>query len=75
MTTLFAYPTNAAFGRVLPKSKIYERTQPTTAVKELFVRQIEQVVWQYKLAPETINVQGTTIVPEIQIFRITLKNW
>ena len=73
MTTLFAYPTNTAFGRVLPKSKIYERTQPTTAVKELFVRQIEQIVWQYKLAPETINVQGTTIVPEIQIFRITLK--
>ena len=73
MTTLFAYPINAAFGRVLPKSKIYERSQPTTAVKELFVRQIEQIVWQYKLAPETINVQGTTIVPEIQIFRITLK--
>ena len=73
MTTLFAYPPNAAFGRVLPKSKIYERTQPTTAVKELFVRQVEQIVWQYKLAPETINVQGTTIVPEIQIFRITLK--
>ena len=73
MTTLFAYPPNAAFGRVLPKSKIYERSQPTTAVKELFVRQIEQIVWQYKLAPETINVQGTTIVPEIQIFRITLK--
>jgi hypothetical protein len=73
VTTLFAYPTSAAFGRVLPKSKIYERTQPTTAVKGLFVRQIEQIVWQYKLAPETINVQGTTIVPEIQIFRITLK--
>lgn len=73
MTTLFAYPPNAAFGRVLPKSKIYERIQPTTAVKGLFVRQIEQIVWQYKLAPETINVQGTTIVPEIQIFRITLK--
>ena len=73
MTTLFAYPPNAAFGRVLPKSKIYERTQPTTAVKGLFVRQIEQIVWQYKLAPETINMQGTTIVPEIQIFRITLK--
>ena len=73
MTTLFAYPSNAAFGRVLPKSKIYERSQPTTAVKELFVRQIEQIVWQYKLSPETINVQGTAAVPEIQIFHITLK--
>jgi len=73
VTTPFAYPSNAAFGRVLPKSKIYERTQPTTAVKELFVRQIEQIVWQYKLAPETINVQGTAAVPEIQIFHIALK--
>ena len=73
MTTLFAYPSNAAFGRVLPKSKIYERTQPTTAVKELFVRQVEQIVWQYKLAPETINVQGTAAVPEIQIFHVALK--
>lgn len=71
--TLFAYPSNAAFGRGLPKSKIYERTQPTTAVKELFVRQIEQIAWQYKLAPETINVQATVAVPEIQIFHITLK--
>lgn len=71
--TLFAYPSNAAFGRVLPKSKIYERTQPPATIKELFVRQIEQIVWQYKLAPETINVQGTAAVPEIQIFHITLK--
>jgi len=73
VTALFAYPSNAAFGRVLPKSKIYERTQPTTAMKELFVRQVEQIVWQYKLASETINVQGTAAVPEIQIFHITLK--
>ena len=73
MTTLFAYPPNAAFGRVLPKSKIYERTQPSTAVKELFVRQIEQIAWQYKLAPETINLQATAAVPEIQIFHIALK--
>ena len=69
----FTYPSNAAFGRVLPKNKIYERAQPTTAVKELFVRQIEQIVWQYKLAPETINVKGTAAVPEIQIFHIFLK--
>ena len=74
MTALFAYPPNAAFGRVLPKSKIYERAQPTAKVKELFVRQVEQIVWQYKLAPETINVEGTLAAPEIQVVSITLKN-
>jgi hypothetical protein len=74
MFTLFEYPAKAAFGRVLPKSKIYEHASPTTALKELFVREVDQIIWKYKLAPETINVPHTKAVPEIQIFYITLKN-
>lgn len=70
---LFAYPKSAAFGRVLPKSKIYEYGSPSAAVKELFVRQVEQITWQFKLAPETVNLKGAPSVPEIQIFSITLK--
>ncbi len=73
-TTLFEYPRNAAFGRVLPKSKIYEHAHPSTATKELFIRQVEQIAWQYKLAPETINIKGTPSVPEIQIFSIALRD-
>lgn len=73
-TTLFEYPRNAAFGCVLPKSKIYEHAHPTTATKELFVRQVEKITWQYKLAPETINIKGTPSVPEIQVFSIALKD-
>ena len=72
-TTLFEYPRNAAFGRVLPKSKIYEHAHPSSAIKELFVRQVEQIAWQYKLAPETVNIKGTLSVPEIQVFSIALK--
>jgi len=72
-TVLFDYPKSAAFGRVLPKSKIYEHASPSTAVKNLFVRQVEQITWQFKLAPETVNLKGTPSVPEIQIFSITLK--
>lgn len=70
---LFAYPKSAAFGRVLPKSKIYEHASPSSAVKSLFVRQVEQIVWQFKLAPETVNLKPSRAVPEIQIFRIVLK--
>ena len=70
---LFDYPKSAAFGRVLPKSKIYEHASPSTAVKNLFVRQVEQITWQFKLAPETVNLKGAPSVPEIQIFSITLK--
>lgn len=70
---LFDYPKSAAFGRVLPKNKIYEHASPSMAVKNLFVRQVEQITWQFKLSPETVNLKGTPSVPEIQIFSIALK--
>ena len=71
---MFVYPDTAKFGRVLPKNKIYEHGRPSTAVKNMFVRQVEQIVWQYKLSSETVNVRPSRAVTEIQLFRITLKN-
>jgi Domain of unknown function (DUF4391) len=72
-SAFFAYPKQAEFGRVLPKNKIYERSGANTRLKELFVEQVEQVVWRYKLAPETINLAAKPEVPEIQVFAIQLK--
>jgi hypothetical protein len=71
---LFYYPKKAAFGKVLPKSKIYEYGKPTNAIKALFVQQIDSIVWQYKLAAETVGLKETISVPEIQIFCIMLKS-
>ncbi len=68
-----SYPAKAAFGRTLPKNKIYENSKPNTRLKNLFVREVEQIVWQYKLAPETINLPARPGVPEIQIFSLQLK--
>ena len=56
MSALFAYPKQAEFGRVLPKNKIYEHSGANTRLKDLFVEQVDQIVWRYKLAPETINL-------------------
>jgi hypothetical protein len=70
---LISYPKQAAFGRVLPKNKIYEHSGATPAVREMFVRQVEQIVWQFKLAPETINLASKPGVPELQIFAVQLK--
>lgn len=72
-STLFAYPKQAEFGRTLPKNKIYEHSGANTRLKDLFVEQVEQIVWRYKLAPETINLTAKPGVPEIQIFAIQLK--
>lgn len=72
-TAFINYPKQAAFGRTLPKSKIYEHSGANTRLKDLFVEQVEQIVWQYKLAPETINLPARPGVPELQIFSIQLK--
>jgi hypothetical protein len=70
---LFSYPPQAAFGRVLPKNKLYEKAGANTRLKDLFVAQVDQIVWQYKLAPETINLPAKPGVPEVQVFSIHLK--
>ncbi|MCG6577108.1 DUF4391 domain-containing protein [Pseudomonas sp. AF32] len=67
------YPKQATFGRVLPKNKIYEHSGANTRLKDLFVEQVEQIIWQYKLAPETINLPAKPGVPEVQVFHILLK--
>lgn len=71
--SLFTFPKSAAFGKVLPKNKIYEHSGANTRLKELFVEQVEQIIWQYKLAPETLHLPASPGVPEIQIFSIQLK--
>ena len=72
--SLFTFPESCAFGKVLPKSKIYEHSGANTRLKDLFVKQVEQIVWQYKLAPETLHLPARPGVPEIQIFSIQLKS-
>ncbi len=67
------YPPQAAFGRTLPKSKLYAHSHAGTRLKNLFVQQVEQIVWQFKLAPETINLPARQAVPELQVFGIQLK--
>lgn len=73
MTAFFDYPHAAAFGRVVPKTKIYEHAGANAALKDLFVREVDQIVWRFKLAPETINLSATESVTEIQVFGISLK--
>ncbi len=70
---LFDYPKNAFFGKTIPKTKFYEYGNVSSKLKDLFVKQVDQITWLYKLAPETINVQATKDVPEIQVFEIALK--
>lgn len=70
---MFDYPKQAAFDRVVPKAKIYAFAKPNRAVRERFVSQVAEIVWKYKLSPETVNLPARDGVQEIQVFSITLK--
>jgi hypothetical protein len=70
---LFSYPSQAAFNRPIPKAKFYERAKLSPSVKARFVSEMSQVVWSYKLAPETINIIPSEAIQEIQVFSVTLK--
>ena len=73
MTALFEYPRAAALGRVVPKTRIYEHAGASAALKELFVAQVDQITWKFKLAPETLNLAATRSVSEIQVFSVSLR--
>lgn len=70
---MFAYPNQAEFNRVIPKARIYAHAKVPKRIKELFVAQVAEIVWRYKLSPETINLPAREGIHEIQVFEIALK--
>lgn len=70
---IFQYPEKAYFNRTIPKTKFYENANINKSVKDAFISQIQQIVWAYKLSPETINLSATKSLLEIQVFNIHLK--
>ncbi|GAB0834686.1 hypothetical protein DW03F3_34330 [Escherichia coli] len=73
MNSPWIFPDKAKFGRVVPKNKIYEHSAASARLKSLFVEQVEQIVWAYKLSPSTLNIPQTSEVSEIQVFSVKLK--
>jgi hypothetical protein len=71
---LYRWPVAAKFGRVVPKTKFYEHGATSTALRQKFVTEVQRITWAYKLAEATINLPGSTDVPEIQIFQIEAKD-
>ena len=70
---MFSYPPKALFNKVMPKNKIYGFAKPSRSVQGKFVSEVEQFVWAYKLAPETVNLPARGFVQEIEVFDVFLK--
>lgn len=68
---MIKFPEYAKVSRIVAKENFYNGIDTTT--KSLFQSDISRVTWEYKLAPNTINLPAKKW-PEMEVFRITLKN-
>lgn len=71
--TLYHYPPQTALKRVIPKTRIFNGAAASTALRDRFAREVDQILWAHKLSPETLNLPATKSVPEIQIIHLTPK--
>lgn len=67
------FPPAAKFGRVIPKEKLYQQVGANAELKQLFIEQVGQIKWAYKLAESTINLAKTEQVDELEVIHIKLK--
>ena len=70
---MFGYPERALYQRVLPKNKVYGHTKLSQSARQRFVQEVQEIRWQYKLSPATVNLPAGSEVQEIQIFSITCR--
>ena len=67
---LYKFPPQAKVDRLIPKNKFYEQGKANSKIEQLFVNQVENIRWAYKLASSTIHLQDQEDLKEIQIFRV-----
>jgi hypothetical protein len=70
---MYAYPKQAAVDRPISKAKIYLHAKPSKRIRELFVAQVADIRWKFKLSPETINLPANHGIQELQIIEVLLR--
>lgn len=70
---LYRWPEAAKFGRPVTKTKLYQHGAVSSKAKKRLIAEVEEITWAYKLAESTINLPGSSEVPEIQVLVIHAK--
>ncbi len=70
---MFGLPAKTEFSKRIPKNKFYSSQSISPQVKQMFVSQIDSIIWQNKLSRATVNLAPEE-VEEIEVFEIVLKD-
>ena len=68
------FPDSTYVGKNVPKNVFYKHLEVSTAMKRIFVNEVDRIIWAYKFAPSTLNVLDGKNVHEITVFDIEMKN-
>ena len=67
-----SFPTSTIVNKPVPKNAFYGRSNDSS-LREFLTREFESIVWLYKLAPATLNVEDGEYVHEIDVFYCRMK--
>ena len=67
------FPDFTLVNRVVPKVAFYSHLEVTAHMKSVFVENVEQIIWLYKLAPSNLHMADGKNVHELTIFLVKLK--
>lgn len=66
-------PKSCLVNKFIPKKVFYEKFNINQTTKEEFINIVDKITWLYKLSPETIGINKTEDIEEIEVFKIELK--
>lgn len=70
---MIEFPTSTSKAVRLPKESFYTYATMTPAVKRAMVDDIEQIVWSHTLSAQTLNVNESEKVRQIDVLTVSLK--
>ncbi len=66
-------PKSCLVNKFIPKKVFYEKSNINQTTKEEFINIVDKITWLYKLSPETIGINKTEVIEELEVFQIELK--
>ncbi len=70
---MFGLPESTYFGKLVPKTKFYDKLSIDRKLERSFIDQIASIRWVHKLSADTLNVEQGSTVQEVEVFHIKLK--
>lgn len=70
---MFSFPDHCRVDKPLTIEKICKHVRLTKPLKAKFIEQVEQILWKYKLAADTLNLPERDNISEIHVLELTLR--